>query len=230
MRRWFFVVLSVVLSGYAPFALASDLLASTGRLERTDSNGTCSATLISPDVVVTAAHCVNVENTFEHEFPRLFYRPAAPGFVSPVAVVEGIHHPLYAPARDDMRWRFPFDLAVLRLARALPERANPVLSLGPPPVHGETLTLVTWRRRPEAPLVRPCPVLPGPVTVVTLGCSVSSGESGGAVVRKTETGAEIVAVLTSRSRVGDLEIAQASHLDGRVAPMLRRLDAEKEGG
>ncbi len=222
----------VILLSALPVSLASaeELLASAGRLERMESNGTCSATLISSDLVVTAAHCVNLKGELEREYPRLFFRPAAPTFAAPIAIVRGAHHPLYTPARDDMRWKFPFDLAILRLARALPTTTNPFLNLGPPPVVGENLTLITWRRDPKEPVVRSCPVLPGSANVVTLGCSVKGGESGGAVVREGDTGAEIVAVLTSRSRIGELEIAQASHLDGRIAPMLRLLDADEEGG
>ena len=230
MRCVFQCLVLGVWVAFAGVAGADGLLASTGRLERTETTGTCSATLISPDLVVTAAHCVNLDYAFGGEYPRLFYRPAAPDFSAPIAVVGGAHHPLYAPERDDLRWRFPFDLAVLRLARALPERVHPGLALGAAPSVGETLTLVTWRRMPETPLVRPCRVLPGPASLVKLDCVVRGGESGGAVIRETEAGDEVVAVLTSRSRIGDLEIAQASHLEGRIAPILRRLEESEEGG
>ena len=223
---WIFLLFGLLPSG----ASSEELLVSTGRLERMESSGTCSATLISVDLVVTAAHCVGLQKDLEGDFPRLFYRPAAPNFAAPIAVVAGAQHPLYTPGRDDARWRFPFDLAVLRLARAIPETSNPSLRLGPPPVSGERLTLFTWRSDPNEPVVRSCQVLPGSANLVTLGCRVRGGESGGAVVRLKDTGAEIVAVLTSRARIGDLDIAQASHLEGRVTPMLRLLEANEEGG
>lgn len=205
-------------------AVAQEILASAGRIERAESDGTCSAALIAADLVVTAAHCVNPERDIEAEVPRLFYRPALPAFSPPIAIVGGARHPLYTPGRDDLRWKFPFDLAVLRLERALPVATNPALALGDAPRTGESLTIVTWIRSREGPVVRPCPVLPGPVSLVTLGCPVRGGESGGAVLRKNKDGAELVAILNSRTRIGDLEIAQASHLDGRLAPMLRLLE------
>jgi hypothetical protein len=205
-------------------AAALDILASAGRLEKAESDGTCSAALIAADLIITAAHCVNPQKDIEPEAPRLFYRPAAPQFAPPVAVIGGARHPLYSPERDDLRWKFPFDLVVLRLERALPDATNPALALGAVPRAGESLTLVTWIRSHEGPVIRPCPVLPGPFTLVTLGCPVRGGESGGAVLRTGKDGAELVAILTSRSRIGDLEIAQASHVDGRLAPMLRLLE------
>ena len=60
--------------------------------------------------------------------------------------------------------------------------------------------------------------------MITLGCPVQGGESGGAVLRLSGGRAEIVAVLTSRRQIGALPVAQASPLELRLEPMLRLID------
>ena len=205
-------------------ALAADPSASAGRLERIGSPGTCSATLIRPDIAVTAAHCANPEGLRLGDAPQMFFRPAWPLDAAPLAVVEAVRHPLYAPARDGQLWRFPFDLALVRVARALPERVNPPLVEGAAPEPGDIVTLMTWRAGHDRPVLRDCQVVPAVPNLVTVDCEVHGGESGGAVLRMRDGRTEIVAVLTSRARIGELPVGQASALDLRLEPMLRRLD------
>ncbi|WP_160762556.1 trypsin-like serine peptidase [Kangsaoukella pontilimi] len=214
-------LLALLLPADAP---AQDLSASAGRLERLGVSGTCSATLVRPDVAVTAAHCVRPDQVRQGDAPQLFFRPGWPRDAGRMAVVDVVRHPLYAPAREGERWRFPFDIAVVRLARALPERVNPPLALGRPPEPGEYLTLVSWKKDQDAPVLRPCQVVPGVEALVTIACRVAGGESGGAVIRAGNGAPEIVAVLTSRAQIGSLPVGQASALELRLAPMLHRLD------
>ncbi len=221
-RNWVAAVILATIPGQLPGA---DILSSTGRLERVGSPGTCSAALVAADLAVTAAHCVNPEKLRAGEAPQVYFRPGSPTDAAPLAVVSAVRHPLYAPARgDEQVWRYPFDLAVVRLARDLPSRVNPPLTEGPPPEVGERLTVVSWRRDTEEPVVRDCQVVPGAPSMITLGCRVRSGDSGGAVLRVTDGNAEIVAVLTSRTQIGELPVGQASPLELRLPPMLRLLD------
>ena len=208
-----------------PFPLAAlDALSSAGRIEKAGSLGTCSAALVAADLAVTAAHCIDPDDLRQGAAPQVFFRPSVPENAPPLAVVSAVRHPLYAPARGGERWRFPFDLALVRLARGLPERVNPPLRGGGVAEPGERLTLVSWRGDQPGPVHRPCAVLPGVSGMMTLGCDVRGGESGGAVLRLTEEGAEIVGVLTSRAQIGALPVGQASPLDLRLGPMLRLID------
>ncbi len=219
------MVVAAFLAAFPGAAPAADVRSGAGRLERVGASGTCSATLVAPDMAVTAAHCVNPERLRTGNAPQVFFRPAAPAGAAPLAVVAAVRHPLYAPGRgSEQVWRFPFDLAVVRLVRGLPTRVNPALPDGPPPEVGERLTLVTWRGSDEEPVVRVCPVIPGAPGMITLGCPVQGGESGGAVLRLSGGRAEIVAVLTSRRQIGALPVAQASPLELRLEPMLRLID------
>lgn len=61
---------------------------------------------------------------------------------------------------------------------------------------------------------------------MTLGCDVKGGESGAPLFRRTDSGAlELVAIISSRGRLLDQPIAQASNLRIRLQPLL---DAAKD--
>jgi len=59
---------------------------------------------------------------------------------------------------------------------------------------------------------------------VTLACEVQGGESGAPVLRKVDDGLELVAVVSSRSRLGNQPVALASNIRLRVPPMVDLLD------
>lgn len=191
---------------------------SAGRIENAEG-GTCSAALVRPDLVLTAAHCVKPGQTLE------FRAGDGPnGETFPVERV--VLHPLYLIAHWRTDWRLRFDLAVAKLRVPVPgTRARP-LPAGPEARAGETLFIVSWRGNEGArPRQRPCPVIPTAITgLITLGCPVIGGESGAPVLRRTEEGLELVAVVSSRNRVLDQPVAHATNVSGRLQPLFDAID------
>jgi Trypsin len=98
------------------------------------SGGVCSAVVVAPDAVLTAAHCV--AGAAEH---RVHWREASgePALVPPAATAI---HPGYDPKAIAARRR-SIDLALLRLASPLPARFEPATLSAAARLKGESLTL-----------------------------------------------------------------------------------------
>ena len=59
--------------------------------------------------------------------------------------------------------------------------------------------------------------------VVALGCRVRGGESGAPLVRLTDQGVELVAIVNSTARIEDKDVALAADVRLRVEPLVDQL-------
>ncbi len=106
------VVLTVHLCGPAK---ATDWpVTATGRIEKTDSAGTCSASLVRQNIVVTAAHCLKPgKRTY-------VFRPGETGGSSTAyAIRQIVRHPRYLMGGSKLK-RQRYDMAVAVLYRPVP--------------------------------------------------------------------------------------------------------------
>ena len=215
MRFLLFLICSLTAS-----AAFGNPFAAAGRLERMDRDGTCSAALIQPTVVATAAHCVG-----EGDFATLVFRPGNGRMEPPIPVVRALRHPFFDEFEAQRFRRLRFDIALLELASPVPGAAAEPFRVGPEAELGEGLFLVSWRAgEGSRPRQRRCLVIEGEVPgVVTLGCQVRGGESGAPVLRLVPDGVELVAIVSSRSRLGQQPVAIASDVTLRIPPLLQRL-------
>lgn len=198
--------------------LRADMFASVGRIEVRDGPGACSAALIAPDIVVTAAHCVDAGAGQSHLFQL------GNGLES-IPVMRIVVHPLYADLSGQRLRRLRFDIAVAKLSRPVDSDLASGFPLGEEAKPGERLFMASWRAGPR-PRERRCLVvetdIPG---IVALGCRVRGGESGAPILRMTETGLELVAIVNSSANDDGRSVAFASDVRGRIAPLLTRLNA-----
>ena len=197
----------------------ADPIPAAGRIESAASPGTCSAVLIEPDLVLTAAHCLG------DDVAGMSFRPGK-GETGPVfGFAASSAHPFYDPDQTRPNWKVRFDIRAGRLVEPVPGWVAAPLPIGQPATVGERLFLISWRRSDgPLPRQRACPVLSGPTGIVTLGCAVEGGESGAPVLRKTEDGLELVAIVSSRSTVLNQPVALATNASLRVQPILDLLD------
>lgn len=198
----------------------AQILTGAGQIIRTDTGGSCSAALIQPDIIVTAAHCTQPGQ------PSIARFKPGDGQPGTFAITKFARHPLYDPDHPRIPWRFRFDIAVARLAAPVPAERGVPFPVGDDVRAGEDLFVFSWRGGEGIrPRQRKCPVLDGARGLVTLGCRVQGGESGAPVLRQTEDGLELVAVISSRTQILDQPVAQASNLRLRLRPMLDALNS-----
>ena len=204
-------VFLVLLLGSPAYA---DLFSAAGRLENAFGRGTCSAALIEPDVIITAAHCVT-------EAEGYHFRVATTDEFEPIAVSQVVIHPLYTAFRGNRFRRLSFDIAIAKLSEPVDASVATPFTIGGEASDGEGLFVSSWTAWRERPRERRCVVIEGQVpAVVTLGCNVFGGESGAPLMRLTDDGVELVAVVNSRLEQGDRSFALATDARLRVKQLL----------
>lgn len=197
---------------------ATGTISSVGRIESTTGGGSCSAVLVRPDLIATAAHC--------RTDGKVVFRLGNGLNTDPVEILDLIPHPLYEQYSDRADWKLRFDIAVGRLAKPISIRQAVPFTFGDEAQLGERLFIVSWRNDgSDRPRQRACPVFEGISGLVTLGCRVQGGESGAPVLRKTPDGLELVAIISSRTRRLAQPIAQASDVRLRLPPLYDIVDA-----
>lgn len=162
----------------------------------------CTAVLVGPETVLTAAHCL------VHPVTRSVARPDSIHFVAGYRLGQFAAHrqaeavmlaPGFDPARSAARQDLRADTAFLRLDA--PIRDVTPIEIGRPVRPGEAVTVVSYARdRPEAASVDDgCTVAELRAGLARLDCPALHGMSGAAVLTRAEgafrVGAVIVATL-----------------------------------
>lgn len=219
MRSLEHLVIALFMASALPLQAGGSVEA-VGRIEFSRSGGTCSAVLISPSIVATAAHCTPEPGETE----GVSFRSGSIAGTFPAR--RSVIHPLYDRESPRVEWQYRFDLGAIEI-----EPSDALNTIAPMPVGreaqpGETLYIVSWLKSyGPKPRQKACPVLElGLQGLVTLGCEVEGGESGAPVLRKTSTGVELVAIVSSRARLLEQPVAQASDVRLRLPPLLDLLN------
>lgn len=207
--------------------------AAIGRLDTGD--GFCTATLIAPDIILTAAHCL-VTEAGRRRSDDVFTFNAGLRY-GRVSAQRGVRRSMIHPNYDisltelgDNIEAVSTDIALMQLDRPIVDGIAPILVNGRATA-GDRVQIVSYGRDREnfMSLEDGCSVLRNRNAVVMLTCQVVPGSSGSPVLVETGVGLRIVSVVSASARWratptdGEDPVTLSAALDGEMQNLLHMM-------
>ena len=203
-----------------------------GRLDAKGA-GFCTATLISPELVLTAAHCVYSRQTGaliaqQDLMFRAGLRQGQMAAQRPIAQIEA--HPNYKPKRGTVPDNIRYDVALLRLTTPIPTSELDPFVLHAREVSSGPVSVVSYGRNRESLPSRQdvCQVKGTQQGIMFMDCDVTFGSSGAPVFSHSNGRGQIVSVISGMGVYNGQRVTYGMALPRLVAELKQQMWANKE--
>lgn len=192
----------------------------------------CTGALITPSLVLTAAHCLYDQTSGVRHDPTDFKFLAGWRNGRAVAyrgVSRVMSHPDYTYEGRDRMDRVAYDLALLELDQPIRLPSVQPFEIGADPMQGDTVGIVSYALdRSEAPsLQEACEVLGRQPGILVMTCSVDFGSSGAPIFSIRNGVPSIVSVVSAKAEMDSKPVALGTAMTEPLAELRAAYAAEE---
>jgi protease YdgD len=238
-----FLIAAFLLTSLPAFADESPLVAmktgddskgwnAVGRLNL-GTTGFCTGTLIAPDLVLTAAHCMFNKETGARNDPRdiEFQAGLRNGRAEAYRhIARAVVHPEYVYSGESDLDRTAYDVALLQLDQPIRQPSIQPMGTASAPSIGDEVGVVSYAQdRADAPsLQQICHVLDASAKVLVLSCDVDFGSSGAPIFAIRDGLPEVVSVVSAKAESEGKKVSLGMALQDPLAVLMAEMTKDSQ--